>query len=98
MRLLVTCAAMAAALMFSACSEVANREDFASQLKNKTEAQVAAVAGKPTKVDDADPKRVVWIYKGRTFDVTTRKTDDEADVIFAPSEDGKLHVVEVLFK
>jgi hypothetical protein len=41
---------------------------------------------------------VAWIYKGRTFDVTTGKRDAETDVIFTPDSDGKLHVADVVFK
>ena len=97
-KLYMTFAAVAAALALAACSETSNREDFASQLKNKTEPEVMKYAGKPVKVDGTDPNHVVWIYKARTFDVPTRKTDAETDVIFSPAADGKLHVVSVVFK
>ena len=95
------CAAIAfvASLALSACSERQNKEDFASQLKNKTEPEVLKLAGKPERVENSNPERVTWVYKSRTFDVATRKTDEETDVIFAPSpEDKKLHVTEVTFK
>jgi hypothetical protein len=89
----------AAVFVLSGCSEMSNREDFASLIKNKTEAEVLKLAGKPVQVDQTDPARVTWIYKSRTFDVPTRKTDPETDVIFTKSaDDGKLHVAEVLFK
>ena len=87
-----------AALFAFGCSGVSNREDFAAALKNKTEPEVLRYAGKPVSVDGADPNRVAWIYKSKTFDVPTRKTDAETDVIFTPSSDGKLHVAEVVFK
>jgi hypothetical protein len=93
--------ALTAAAFFalSGCSEVSNREDFASLIKNKNEAEVLKLAGKPAQVDETNPARVAWIYKARTFDVPTRKTDPETDVIFTKSrEDGKLHVAEVVFK
>ena len=77
---------------------MSNRDDFAAQLKNKTESEVLQYAGKPAQVDRTNPDRVAWIYKSRTFDVATRKTDPETDVVFAPSSDGKLHVAEVVFK
>ena len=77
---------------------MSNREDFASQLKNKTEPEVLRYAGKPAQVDRTNPDRVAWIYKSRTFDVATRKTDPETDVVFTPSSDGKLHVADVVFK
>jgi hypothetical protein len=90
----------AAALAFAAsgCSEVSNREDFTSQVKNKTEAEVVKFVGKPASVDNTDPARVMWVYKSRTFDVATRQTDPETDVIFAKAPDGKLHVADVVFK
>ena len=92
-------AAVAAVFALGGCSDLQNREDFAMQLKNKTEQEVLKYAGKPVNVDATNPKRVTWVYKSRTFDVPTRKTDPETDVIFSPSaEDGKLHVAEVLFK
>ena len=87
-----------AALAITACSEVTNREDFATLLGNKTEPEVVRIAGKPAAVDAADPSHVVWIYKQRTFDVPTRKTDAETDVVFSSREDGKLHVSEVKFR
>ena len=91
-------AAAAVALAFSACSDVSNREDFASQIKNKTEAEVIKFVGKPVAVDSTDPSRVMWVYKSRTFDVSTRRTDPETDVIFSKGSDGKLHVADVVFK
>lgn len=90
-------AAAAALFAFAGCSEITNREDFASLLKNKTEAQALQMAGKPAEVDRSNPNRVTWIYKSRTFDVPTRKTDPQTDVIFTMS-DGALHVSEVVFK
>ncbi|HYC45004.1 MAG TPA: hypothetical protein VED01_05915 [Burkholderiales bacterium] len=90
--------AVLAVSMFAGCSEVSNREDFASQISHKTEREVERFAGKPASVDSADPNRVIWIYKGRTFDVPTRKTDPETDVVFSRAADGKLHVVDVVFK
>jgi hypothetical protein len=90
--------AIAAAALAFGCSDVANRDDFASALKNKTEPEVLRYAGKPVQVDRSDPSRVTYIYKSRTFDVPTRKTDPETDVVFTPSSDGQLHVAEVVFK
>jgi hypothetical protein len=97
-RFTVALTALFTALTVGACSEVSNREDFASALKNKTEPDVMKFAGKPVSVDSTNPDRVTWIYKGRTFDVPTRKTDPETDVIFSVAADGKLHVVDVAFK
>ena len=87
-----------AAFLLGACSEVSNRDDFASALKNKTEPEVVRYAGKPNQIDRSDPNHVMYVYKSRTFDVPTRKTDPETDVIFTPSADGQLHVADVVFK
>ena len=94
----LSAAAAVLALTIWGCSEVANREDFAAALRDKSEDQVMKYAGKPADTDRSDPNHVVWIYKERTFDVPTRRTDPETDVVFAPGADGKLHVVEVVFK
>jgi len=91
-------AGMAAALILGACSPMENRDDFAMALKNKTDTEVLKYAGKPTTIDNTNPERVAWVYKSRTFDVETRKTDPETDVIFSSGSDGKLHVVDVVFK
>jgi hypothetical protein len=87
-----------AALIFTACSAVENREDFATMVKNKTEDEVMKFAGKPAGVDQADAQHITWVYKSRTFDVQTRARDAETAVIFSPGPDGKLHVVDVQFK
>ncbi|MGZ8198848.1 MAG: hypothetical protein ACXWVP_10850, partial [Burkholderiales bacterium] len=63
-----------------------------------TESEVMKFAGKPADVDKANPQRITWIYKSRTFDVATRARDAETAVIFSPGPDGKLHVVDVQFK
>lgn len=95
---LFNAAPVLAALLIVGCSEVSNREDFASQLSNKTEDEVLKHAGKPVNVEHTGADGVAWIYKSRTFDVPTRKTDAETDVIFSKGGDGKLHVVDVKFK
>jgi hypothetical protein len=91
-------AGMAAVLVLGACSPMENREDFSSAVKNKTDTEVLKYAGKPSNVENSSPDRVAWVYKSRTFDVATRKTDPETDVIFSSGSDGKLHVVDVVFK
>ena len=87
-----------AVFAFSGCTDLSNREDFESAMKNKSESEVVKYAGKPAEIDRSDPSHVKYIYKSRTFDVPTRKTDAETDVIFTPSSDGQLHVAEVVFK
>jgi len=86
------------AIVAFGCGDMSNREDFESAMKNKTESEVVKYAGKPKEIDRSDPGHVKYVYKSRTFDVPTRKTDDETDVIFTPSPDGQLHVAQVVFK
>ena len=97
LRAVTAIAAVAGMLTFAGCSDIQNREDFASALKNKTEPEVLKYAGKPAEVDAVKPELTAWIYKSRTFDVQTRQTDPKTTVLFKTSEDGKLHVSEVKF-
>ena len=98
-RTAATTAILAACLVLSACSERVNREDFAQQLKNKTEPEVLKYAGKPDAKDDQRADRHVWTYKHRTFDVQNKnKFDDKTLVIFSPSSEGKLAVSDVTFE
>lgn len=97
LRAVTAIAAVAGMLAFAGCSDIQNREDFASALKNKTEPEVLKYAGKPAQVDAAKPEATVWVYKSRTFEVQTRRTDPKTTVLFTPSADGKLHVSEVKF-
>lgn len=97
-RALATAASVLALVASSGCADIMNRDDFASGLKNKTEEQVLKYAGKPAAVNAERPDHPSWIYKDRTFDVTTRKHDAKTTVVFSPADDGKLHVVEVVFE
>ncbi len=97
-RALAAAASVLALIVSSGCAETMNREDFASGLKNKTEEQVLKYAGKPAAVNAERPDHPTWIYKDRTFDVATRKSDPKTSVVFSPADDGKLHVVEVVFQ
>jgi hypothetical protein len=87
-----------AVFALSGCQDLSNREDFESAMKSKTESEVVKYAGKPADIDRSDPNHVKYVYKSRTFDVATRATDSETDVIFTPSPDGQLHVAQVVFK
>ena len=99
LRTAATAAILAACLVFSACSERVNREDFAQQLKNKTEPEVLKYAGKPDAKDEKRGDRHVWTYNHRTFDVqNNNKFDDKTLVIFTPSAEGKMAVGEVKFE
>jgi hypothetical protein len=98
LRALAVAASVMAFVLSTGCAETMNREDFASGLKNKTEEQVLKYAGKPKSVNAERPDHPVWIYKDRTFDISTRKSDPQTTVVFSPGDDGKLHVVQVKFE
>jgi hypothetical protein len=99
LRAAAAAAILASCLLFSACSERMNREDFVTLLKSKTEQEVLKIEGKPTTVDDKAADRHVWTYTSRTFDVSNKnKMDAKTIVIFSPSAEGKLVVTQVLFE
>jgi hypothetical protein len=94
-----TAAILGICVVLGACSERMNREDFATQLRGKTEQEVLKNAGKPATRDDAKGDRHVWTYASRTFDVqNNNKFDAKTIVIFSPSAEGKLVVAQVLFE
>jgi len=94
-----TAAILALCLGLGACSERMNREDFATQLKGKTEQEVLKNAGKPAVVDEKAADRHLWTYNSRTFDVSNHnKFDDHTVVIFTKSSEGKMVVAEVKFE
>lgn len=99
LRTATAAAILGVCLAFGACSEKMNRDDFAQQLKGKTEQEVLKNAGKPNTRDDTKADRHVWTYTARTFDVQNQnKFDAKTVVIFSPSTEGKMVVAEVLFE
>lgn len=99
LRAAATAVILAICLVFSACSERMNRDDFVTLLKGKTEQEVLKLEGKPTTVDDKNAQRHVWTYTSRTFDVNNQnKMDAKTTVIFSPSAEGKMVVTQVLFE
>ena len=99
LRATITAVALALGLALGACAERMNREDFATLVKGKAEADVLKNAGKPASVDEKDPGRHIWTYASRTFDVSRQnKTDEKTVVIFTPSPEGKYVVAEVKFE
>lgn len=99
LRVAAAAAILAVSMAIGACAERMNREDFASLVRGKTEADVLKNAGKPSNVDDKSADRHVWTYTSRTFDVQNQnKTDAKTIVIFAPSSEGKMVVAEVKFE
>ena len=99
LRAAATAVTLAVCFALGACSEKINREDFATQLKGKTEQEVLKNAGAPTSKDEARKDRHVWTYTSRTFDVqNNNKFDAKTIVIFTPSAEGKMVVAEVKFE
>jgi len=99
LRAAATAAILAICLVFGACSERMNRDDFVTLLKGKTEQEVLKLEGKPNAVDDKSAERHVWTYASRTFDVSNQnKMDARTIVIFSPSAEGKMVVMQVLFE
>lgn len=94
-----TAAILALCLVFGACSERTNREDFASLIKGKTEQDVRKNAGKPDSVEETRKDLHVWTYNSRTFDIQQgNKLDAKTIVTFSPNPEGKMVVVEVKFE
>jgi len=65
------------------------REEFRTAVVGKTEAEVIAAVGKPDSTSDSGTK--MWIYKNRTTDPVTGKTDPSAFVHFG--RDGAVETV-----
>ena len=93
-------ATLALGVVFAGCSEMLSRDDFAARVKDKSDAEVAKLVGKPTAVDSSKPNEVTWTYNARTFNVDERnKFDSKAVVVFAKGpSDGQLRAVDVRFE
>ncbi|OGA54302.1 MAG: hypothetical protein A3F74_13295 [Betaproteobacteria bacterium RIFCSPLOWO2_12_FULL_62_58] len=89
-----------AMLALGGCGDMYGRSDFSGFVMGKSEQEVVKMVGKADTVDDSNPARVTWTYKGRTFDFEQQnKRDAKALVIFQrDSADGKLKVTEVKFE
>lgn len=99
-RVLGAAALVIAMLAGSGCGEFYGRSDFSSYVMNKTEEEVVSKVGKADAVDNSNPARVTWTYKGKTFDYENQnKRDAKALVIFQrDGASGKLKVTEVKFE
>lgn len=93
-------AVMGASFLLAGCSEMVSRTDFAARVKDKSDAEVVKVIGKPAAVDESKPDRVTWTYTSKTFNVDDRnKFDTKAVVVFRKTPaDGKLMVSDVTFE
>ena len=84
----------------SACSEMLSREDFATRVKDKSDAEVKKTIGKPAAVDETKPDQVTWTYNSRTFNVQEgNKFDSKSVVVFSKAGgEGKMKAVDVQFE
>jgi hypothetical protein len=91
---------LAASFALAGCSEMLSRSDFTTRVKDKSDAEVAKLVGKPSAVDESKPERVTWIYSSRTFNIDAgNKFDTKAIVVFnKKASDGKLVVSDVTFE
>src|SRR5688572_19789041 len=87
---------IAASVLLSGCAERFSRDDFAAQVKDKSEQEVVTIVGKPSRVDASMPERVQWTYTSRTFNIESgNKFDARTTVVFSPvAPDGALKVTE----
>lgn len=92
--------AVAASLVFAGCSEMLSRDDFAARVKDKSDAEVAKLVGKPAAVDSSAPDRVTWTYTSRTFNIEEgNKFDSKAVVVFNKAgSNGQLKATDVRFE
>ena len=99
-KLVCTVAAVAAAVVFTGCSEMLSRDDFAARVKDKSDAEVTKLVGKPAAVDTSAPGQVAWTYTSRTFNIQEgNKFDSKAVVVFNKAgSNGQLRVTDVKFE
>jgi len=99
-RVLGAAALVFAMLALGGCGDMYGRSDFTGFVMGKSEQEVVKIVGKADTVDDSNPARVTWTYKGRTFDFENQnKRDAKAVVTFErDSASGKLKVTEVKFE
>ena len=88
----------AAIILAIGCSQTSSRDDFTAHLIDRTEEEVLRYAGKPDVIDDSVPNQISWIYRSRTVSKENGKTDEEAIVVFMPTQDGARHVSSVFFQ
>ena len=81
---LAAVAVIAGSFLLAGCSEMLSRADFAARVKDKSDAEVAKLIGKPASVDSTKPDQVAWVYTSRTFDIDHgNKFDSKATVVFS---------------
>ena len=97
---IATAIVVAATFVLAACSEKLSRDDFAARVKDKSDAEVAKLIGKPESVDASAPDQVTWTYTARTFNIEAgNKFDGRTIVVFSKAAaDGKLKVTGVKYE
>lgn len=92
--------AVVVSLVFAGCSEMLSRDDFAARVKDKSDAEVTKLVGKPAAVDTSAPDQVAWTYTSRTFNIEQgNKFDTKAVVVFNKAgSNGQLRVTDVKFE
>lgn len=90
---------MAAFLLIAACGGGSHsRGQFQGHVVGKTEEEIVSRIGKPDEVDNKDPNRPRWIYKGKTFDPdNSNQVDPKATILLERDAQGKLVGRDVLF-
>lgn len=93
-------AVMATSFVLAGCSEILSRDDFTARVKDKSDAEVAKVIGKPAAVDASAPDKVTWTYNAKTFNIQEgNKFDTKTVVVFRKAQpDGKLQATDVVFE
>jgi hypothetical protein len=93
-------AGIAACLIFAGCSELLNRDDFTSRVKDKSETEVTKLIGKPKTVESSTADQVRWTYTSRTFNIQDgNKFDSKTIVVFSKAgANGQLKVTDVKFE
>ena len=83
----------------AACGDLYSRTDFTTMVMSKSENEVTKQVGKPASIDTSNPKRVIWIYNGTTFDIDNQnKRDARTILILEPNgKGGALMVTSVEF-
>lgn len=99
-RFLRNVTAVALSFVFAGCSEMLSRDDFAARVKDKSDAEVAKLVGKPAAVDTSAPGQVAWTYNARTFNIEQgNKFDTKAVVVFSKAgTSGQLKATDVRFE
>lgn len=92
--------AIAAAVVLTGCAERVTRDEFHTNVMNKSTSEVAKRFGNPDAVE-TEPGTIRWIYTAKTLNVGDDKwsVDPRTIVVFSqPNPDGTPTVAEVVFE